>query len=367
MAHQPFSIKFDGVKVKENSMTGTILSDEIIDNFDKSWIDWYQRGRVMRSAKIKELTNIWKNNGDIGSITLNLIGDYIVEEDEGLLEGTFHIVDGQQRILALLDANARGFRVKVELYINLTEEQEVGLFQQQKKATALSFGDFVKSAQGSYADVTYKLLKKKIYPIPVVVNPSKCGVAFGVVCPIFHVVHKKIIDRLDLKELRQGKQLLSFFENVYDSKDVEIVEFAVKNIFESFVSIFGEFDNRARAYSRGFHLAWCAVVTKHFLTPTGKVDFGKFNNRMYDMPDILFTNSAFLELLRCSTTANIFDMRREIICYLNHKLQSGRLPVPARQAYSDNSEEEAAAVTLNTDLEEPGDNVGNLHYAARGR
>src|ERR1019366_95685 len=192
---------FDGVVVVANSrLTGTILSDDLINSFRKSWVPPYQRERVPSTKKINSLIDIFRNNKPIEAITLGLQGTYDFDKKsgDGILEGDINAIDGQQRLFALQDSKATGIKVKVEIYLNLPRDEEISLFHQlNKDGTALTFGDLAKSTPGSYGDVVRWLLKSKNQlTLPTSVNAGKGGVHLALLAPLLYLIQRKFKHKL---------------------------------------------------------------------------------------------------------------------------------------------------------------------------
>lgn len=316
---------FFGVNVAKDRMVGYIESSDIIRGFDQSWMPAYQRDRILKPKKVNALTKIFQTGAPIDSVKLNLIGNADVTGEEAILEGTFHVIDGQQRLWSLKESGVANYRMPVELYLNLPYDREVELFHQYNTAaTKLTFGELAKSCSGPMADSLRATLNNKKYPVPLSVNSPKLGVTLSVFAAVLHWCHRKLIMGERRTSVNSGRGLRSFLEESYEPKEIQTVEFAVRNLFELHVKTFGNFDVRAMAYRRGFMLAWFQVIVDNFLQPTGKIDFGAFKDKAKSIPHI-FNNAAFREVVTKTSGDSLEFIYDMIIEHMNWRKKGQKL------------------------------------------
>lgn len=316
---------FFGVKLGDDRRVGFIQASELVKHFGPSWIPYYQRERVQRREKIIALTDIFKRGAPIDSIKLNLIGTVDQDGKEALLDGDMHVIDGQQRLWALKESGATDYKMPVELYINLPMEKEVELFHQfNDKGTDLSFGDLARSYAGPVADLLRRLIKSKRTPIPMIFNNPKLGLNPSMMAPIMYLSYKKLMQQLTLKGIPSAGRLKQFLQMNEETFSVELLEFAVRNLLQKYVDLFGSFDHRAACYRRSVFLAWNHVVINNFLTPMGKIDFGKHAKKAEQAPSIL-RNSRAIELFSTGGTATEIELYDLFIEHFNYKLKGGLL------------------------------------------
>lgn len=331
---------FSGVQISENQMNGFITSDQIVDNFDKSWLPYYQRERVPSPKKIRELINIFQSKGKIDSIKINLIGEYNFDKKRGdaLLEGLFHLIDGQQRCWSLKDSKVRDIRIPVELYLNLPDEEARKLFQQYNKdATKLTFGEYAKSANGVFGIAIRELLRKKgATAIPLTINGKISSMGLSGFCPLVYSIHRRLYRDLKVMRTSHGKDLLKFLEDqTYDPKEVAISLYAARKILQASVETFGTYDSKATAYRRSFFQAWCQVVIHNFLTGSGNIDVGKFRTKIRDIPTKLVVNAQVKELVANGGDVSADILYDKVVDHLNYKLKDGHLPRTGEIVQSD--------------------------------
>lgn len=346
---------FYGVSISDNQMIGYINSEELNAGFNNEWIPSYQRDRIMRTRKIESLIKIYKEKKPIDAVKLNLIGNVNIEKDEAILDGHFHIIDGQQRLWALKDSNVKDYRMPVELYVNLPIEDEVRLFHQfNSDGTKLTFGELAKSYQGPMADLVRRLLnsKKTMFPTPLSINGSKPGLSLSTFVPIMYLVHRKLLRDTMLLRPASGKLLKTFLQDKSVVKsELDIVEFSLRNLAEDFVQIFGEYDSRAIAYRRSFYIAWNHVVINNFLQKTGRTSYDRFEGKV-DTIRTFLKNSHVQDMISAGTDSDIRRLYDELIDYFNHKLKGNRLlrqeeyanPAMSGHRFMDVESEEQTAV-----------------------
>jgi hypothetical protein len=311
-------------------MTGTVSSKELIECFGKHWIPFYQRERVMRAKKINSLIDVFKTGGKIDSIKLCLLGEYEYDPkaEVAVLDGKFIVIDGQQRLWALKESGATNLRIPVELFINICEEEQIALFHQfNRDQTKLCFGDLVKSTSGSFSEALRFLAnpKRGELAIPLTTQTAKHSIGMALFCPVMFQVYMFIYKNLRLSSTNKGGKLLEFFSETYPKSEVAMTSFAMQNIMKITTDMFGTFDQKATVYRRPFFLAWCAVIINNFLMKTGKVELGKFESKIRDMPNRLGNNARIKELVRSGGDGVVVEIYNEIIDALNHKLHRGHL------------------------------------------
>lgn len=313
---------FYGVSVGEGRSIGYITSAELIRDFGPEWMLPYQRERVSRRTKITALTKIFTDHEPIDAIKLNLIGSVQQDGREAILEGSLHVIDGQQRLWALKESGVTDFRMPVELYLNLSYDQEVRLFHQfNDDGTDLSFGDLCRSFQGPMAEMFRKLVKSKTFPVKLAHNNSKVGMTPSMFLPVMDYAYRRMFKREVVITTRSGKELKRFLQAEYSPREVEVVEFVTRNVVAGFVSRFGTYDCRAMAYRRSWFQAWCHLVIDHFVTDTGQVSFGTRKEKVQGLHSLL-QNARVRELMSQPSHVEIYDI---MVDHLNHKVKTHRL------------------------------------------
>lgn len=318
---------FYGVSFGQDRMIGFINSKELVLGFNESWIPHYQRERILRRKKINTLIDIYKNHKPIDSVKLNLNGKVQKGDDNDMiLDGEFHIIDGQQRLCALKDSGVLDYKVPVELYINTSIEEEIRLFHQFNSAgTKLTFGELAKSYQGPMADMMRAQLRnKKTMPIPLAVNSTRMGLTLSSYVPIVLWVSRKMKTGATLESVPASKRCANFLQEEHDQDHVMMVDYAVRNLLKNHVELFGDYDPVAISYRKGFLLAWMHVLINNFLTKLGTIDFEKFKAKLPALPGLL-RNAHLREMLNAST-GNHALIYNSIIDHFNYKLKGGHLP-----------------------------------------
>lgn len=314
----------------DQNYTGVIRSSELIEKFDKRWIPNYQRVRVPSKKKINSLIEIFKSNSPLEAIVLGIQGSYDHDrrKSAAVFEGRVSVIDGQQRLWALVDSGVENILVKVDIHLNIEPEKEIALFHQlNKDGTDLTFGELAKSVPGSFADLVRLYLKKKdLLPFHLLVNGNNGGMSLSMFCPIIYLTHKKVILNTLYASSPSGKRSMNFLSENHPDKDVAMVQFAVKNMMEAYVEHFGAYNNKADAYKRSFFLAWNRLIINQFLTPEGKVEYGKFKQKMMEAPVKIMNDAMTKQVLRTGGDQAIMLIYDLIVEHLNHKLalDSGR-------------------------------------------
>lgn len=312
---------FHGVNFGEDRNIGFIRSDELIDGFNDNWIPDYQRGRIERTKKINSLINIFKTGDHIDAIKLNFIGEIEKEKGAMVLDGRFHVIDGQQRLWALQESEVRDYNMPVELYDNLTIEEEVKLFHRfNSDNTALTFGEMARSFRGPMAQLVQHQYKKKTLPVPLGVNTRVQGLTLSTFVPLMLWAHQKMTAGVTMESAASGTRLKNFLKDeTITKRDVEICDFVLKNLLNEYIEIFGTYDHRSDAYGRVFFLAWQHVIINNFLLPTGKVDFHKFKTKIKLAPDLLknahiksLTAASGNHRFLCEEIINFFNFKRKV-------------------------------------------------------
>lgn len=338
-------IYFFGLSLNDKQMNGYVNSKDIIDNFDRrTWIPRYQRDRVMNSRKIFQLKQLFENNEPIRPIMINFIGEIEKHGKEAVLDGEFHIIDGQQRTLALIETKRTDIKIPVELYLNLSMDEEIDLFHQQKRATPLTFGDLAKSTHGLAGDLIRRWLKDKgaNYPIRIVANGKQEGINLSLAVPIFHWCYCKIQDGTSRVAPITGRSALTFLATERAEKDLQLADFAMRNVLATYVRLFGEYDFRAVVYIRPWILAVTHVIIDNFLDRSGKVSLGKMEEKLAKSADLL-KNAHVKEVLLAGGNQAMHLVYNEIIHFLNHKKRAGNLLPTNRDLYAIQHAHEASA------------------------
>lgn len=320
------TFSFYGVKIEDTKLMGTITSGELIDNFQKTWIPKYQRERKRSKKKIKELIQIYETHDHLDALRINLLGEYAREGRYYLLDGSLHFIDGQQRLLALIDSGVRDYKVPVELYVNLEYDEELRLYRQfNEKATKLTFAEQVKAYESPLSEHLRKVaIQKSRYPIQVSLN-RRTGVTYFMFCALMFWIHRRMFVMQTFDTIPTTADLRTFMDKQYSSREAQQIEFAVRNMLDLFRQVFGEYDYKSDAYRQAFLLGWCHVMIDKFLdNSTGKYDLrgaDKFKRRS------LIDNSYIKQLARDSNR-NIGHRRLydEIVKFFNKgKRQKNRL------------------------------------------
>jgi hypothetical protein len=365
-------IYFSGVSLRPDQMSGFISSDQLIDKFNKSWIMWYQRGRVPSQQKIMGLRSVFTSKGHIDSIKINLVGELTLDKKRGdaLLQGEFHVIDGQQRLYALKESGVRDMNMPVELYLNISMTEEVKLFHQfNKDQTKLKFGELAKSTSGPFGDSVRALLNRKdSLAMPLSINGSPTAINLSTFCPMVHCTHRRIFRDFKITNQSAGKPLLSFLADASIPKDeVAITMYAARNVVAEAVNLFGKYDSKATAYRRSFFTAWYMVVIHNFLNGSGKVDYGKFKAKMKDVGDKVLLNARVREIVKVGGEGAADFIYDVIIEHLNHKLKDGRLPLLQEIVQSAKASEHAVGSVRSNIIRTSVENSRQAAIAARGR
>jgi hypothetical protein len=320
---------FDGVSISKDQMSGAISSDQLIKAFNKDWIPFYQRGRVMSKKKIQSLIGIYKSKGKIDSIKLNLEGEYTYDKKRGeaLLEGQFSVIDGQQRLWSLMESKVTDIKIPVELYLNLSQEEQIRLFQQyNKEPTKLTIGELAKSSNGPVAQAVRPLLNKKdSIPIRLSINASAEKLSLATFSQIVYQVHRRLYRDLKIMNVPSGKTLLKFLDDPsYPGVEVALSIFGARQILQASVDVFGAYDAKASVYRRAFFTAWFQLLINNFMGTSGKVEFGKFKSKIKEIPT-LSQNAQIRELIRSGGTGANELIYNKMVDHLNFKLKHGHL------------------------------------------
>jgi hypothetical protein len=319
-------------------MSGRLQSKDLVKNFSKDWLPWYQREKILNKSKINRLKEIFVKGDHIDAIQLNFIGKYDYDERkcEAVLNGKFNVIDGQQRLWALKETGVLNRAIPVELYLNLPIEEEIKLFHRYNRdGTKLTFGELAKSTTGSFADLVRKLLKSKSMPVTITVNSNKVGVNLSVTCQLIFYIQRTLAGR-DVKTRATGKRLLRFLSESHPDRNVLMVEFVLKKLMEEYCRVFGDFDAAATAYKRIVFIVWNIVMIDNFLTTEGKIDYGRFETKIEEAAKRLIRNSRLLEIVGTNGgEAVVPEIYNMIVSFLNYKLKNGLL-----KTYHENNIEE---------------------------
>jgi hypothetical protein len=318
---------FDGVKVSGDFMTGVMLSDELIKSFDESWIPPYQRDRVLNKRKIESLREVFRTGAKIDSVKLNLIGEYMKDGRQAVASGTFRTIDGQQRLWALKESGVKGINIPVELYLNISESEEIELFHQfNRDPSKLTLGELAKSTRGTFSRVAVtKALKDRTLPIAVNVNSSSGGINLGLYASMLMLVHRKIYLKMLMMRAPRGKSVLDFLEQNFPEHHAAMCAYAVRNIMLTMTQIFGSYDKRASAYSRSFIQAYANVLVSNFMNDNGQIDFKHFKAKAKASPKLL-ENARLREFIASGGGSEPL-LYNEIISFFNYKQTRHKLPM----------------------------------------
>ena len=322
---------FTGVRISENQLSGFITSDQLVKKFDKSWLPYYQRERVGRAKKISSLVNLFKAKGKIDSVTINVVGEFNYDgrKNEGILEGPFHVIDGQQRLWALQESKVTDLNIPVVLYVNLSDADAKLLFHQlNKEATKLTNGELAKSADGVFGVAARDLMRKKgSTAIPISINGSVTTLGLNLFGALLYTIHRRLYRDLKIMRAAHGKSLLQFFEDkTYPENEVRMTIFAARKLLEQAVLTFGVYDSKATPYRRSFFHAWCHVIIHNFLLENGSIETGKFRVKIRDIQSKLVLNAQIRELVSMGGDGAVDLLYNRVVDHLNHKLKGGHIP-----------------------------------------
>lgn len=315
-------IVLNGV-AEHDRLSGFIKASEFKKNWEpETLFQWYQRARVEKKRKIESLKETFKNNGRIDGITVNLIGDF---EDKGdgkiVLKGALHVVDGQQRLCALVESDC-DYSLPVVVHYNLTMEQEVDLFEKLNRTqTKLSTGEHVNTCKGPFADRFREVLNSSRYPLKVTLRGSAGGLSASAWCALLHWAHHRL-NGVRFSQQVSGGNLVKFMEKDVTETESNKAAVVVRRLLEKFVEIYGTYSPESIAYTRGFMMCWCHVVINNFVTSSCSLDTRGFEGKL-DMRKLLH-NSYVRELIGGSTTHPL--LYDAMVKHLNHKKRTERLP-----------------------------------------
>jgi len=260
--------------------------------------------------------------------TLNLIGDF--NETRGshiVLTGELRVVDGQQRLRALVDSRVKNYNFPIQVHYNLSPEEEVDLFRQLNlKATKLSFGELAKSARGPLADVIQSVVNDKRYPMKISLRGTRGGVNASLYCIFLYWAYHNVIKGGNLVNPRAGKSLLRFLDSEMERKDVQMTAVIVRKLLQSFVDIHGEWDSQSLFYRRTYLLAWAKLVMDRFMDEQGNINFRGFKGKL-GAPENFASNSYIKEVVTGSD--KMYPMAYNAIAKMLNKgkLQNSRIPL----------------------------------------
>lgn len=314
--------KLNGI-VEDNRLSGFIVGKELIKNFDaKVYFPKYQRERIKSRSKINQLKEIFETGAAIDPITLNLVGDFRVNQNSISLSGEIHVIDGQQRVYALREVGADDYMMPVFIHYNLEEAEEVKLFHQlNSKRSNLTFGELAKSCIGPFANVFRSALKSRTIPVKLVIRGSKGGMNASNYTNLLWWAHTKIFKEASVKTIIGGKQALNFISSPVPEKEAQVTGYAVQEILKHYVDVFGEYNDNAMPYKRSFFLAWNHVVVDNFVDHIGHINFKRFKGKI-SLVEKLLNNSYVRELCSSSGDAQNFLVYNEIVAHMNKSMRT---------------------------------------------
>ena len=332
------TITFKGVRLSENYCIGMMDLGNLRGAFKQHWIPDYQRERVMRKVKINELVRLFVEKRPVDAIKLNYRGA-VNETAEGIFEldadrGHISIIDGQQRVLAALDSGVDDYQLPVELHFDLSREREVNLFWQfNHRATKLQSAELLKSSRGPYGHLLRNLTTYPTIPVKTVVRAgNRQGISLSAQARIIYTIHRAIHANEVLLYLASVTQTFKLLDEEVPREQVVATEQVFIHLWETFVSIFGEFDSKAMAYRGAVHLAMFKVFIIHFLdTRTHRLNFGKLRTRVEQLPHFFATSSRLKEISISGSASGILNTERAIVEFLNYRLTSNRLINPEKR------------------------------------
>lgn len=321
---------FYGVETGTGRRVGYINSDAIVDCFDEKWIPSYQRDRITVKRKVDSLISIFKEHKPIDTIKLSLKGELTSHKGELLLDGRIHVIDGQQRLWSLKESGVRDYRMPVELYVNLDEDEEIELFHQfNTEGTKLTFGELAMSYRGPLAEMVQRIQRSKNYPVKLSVNHLKKGMTLSVFCPLIYWVHRKLVKDLKVENPPAGKLLRSVLQDpTVTQYEVKTIEFSVRQLIDNYIRLFGNWDPKARAYRRQIILGFMHVFVDNFLLDNGRLEFRTFKRKLsYDALADFLKDAYTMELSSEGARSAHKRVYNHIIEYLNRSRKGDRLPM----------------------------------------
>ena len=320
----------DPKKGEGNEIAGWIESGELIQEFSESWFPPYQRDRVQRKKKIHELKETILAGESLPAVTLNLVGKVRAVTDGFNFEGDIHVIDGQQRIRAMIDTGKKDYLLVVTAHINLDEKDEkLKFIKLNTKGTKLPFGYLTRALDGPGADLIRRLLKRGVAAVPISVNDRSKGITVSWLAPIVHMIYKRLVDKTTRIKYATTSEVTKFLSDESPKERLSAVEFATKNLLAEYAKIFGNFDSRAQAYARGIFLPVTLVMIHNFITSEGKFNYKSFRTKIEEAPH-KFLNSSFLRQVITSAGSNNGGeiVYAEFVKYLNRGNQEkNRLPL----------------------------------------
>jgi len=297
MANEPTLI-FQGV-CRNDRLVGVINSSDLIEGFDrKVCIPPYQRARVEKKVKISELKQIYKEDREMDVVKLNVREGDLREMASGKTKiiGQYYVIDGQQRILALIDSKVKDLDIPVQIWMGLTYDEELRLFNQfNAKPTKLTVADMIKSYNSPLSDLVRRVLKSRMYPIRMSLNQATKGLTVTSYSTLLCLVHKKMVDGVRRTHCPSSTSLKSFMEDSRPSEaEMRTIEISMRRILQAYVDVFGDYSHGTLVYKRPFFLAWTHIMVDQFLQPGGTIDFGPFKAK-FNRVQSLRTNSVVME------------------------------------------------------------------------
>jgi len=302
----------------KSTIVGWVQSREIIDQFTRDVFPAYQRDRVNRKKKINDLKNVINRGETLPAVSLNLIGSVRKVTDGFNFEGDVHVIDGQQRICAMVDAGKPDYLLCVQAYVNLPYEVEVKKFQDlNTKGTKLPFGYLVRSIVGPSAELVRKFARRGVSPLPIAVHDRKKGITFGWLAPIVQLLYMKLMQRKVRLKYANSAEVASFLADGSSDGRLSVVEFATRNLLSEYARIFGSYDHKALAYSRSMFMSIGLVIIHNFVTREGRIEYRGFRAKMNNAADFL-SNAYVRQLVTAGGSGGSNDLvYDEFIRYLN--------------------------------------------------
>lgn len=345
----------------EPRFSGTFTSGDLIDAFQiDTWIPEYQRRRVPSKAKINSIINTYKERVEIPAIYLNVKGTATCRTDGTVdLKGDISVIDGRQRLEALVDSGVRDYPMLAVVCMNKSLKDQVTLFHAlNDQVTSLSFGELAKSYMTAGGDLVRKIINSKVFPYKIGPIGSKDTMSLSLVAPMMFWAHKRLNEGVTVANLKsQPKPLFQSPERT--AEEMDMVEEALRSVLDLFRDLFGTYAGGALAYRRAFFLSLCHILVFSFMDDGGRINLGKFAKKFKSIQNKFLCRADIRELLQGgSADDNMRRMRKELEVFLNHKMKGDKivtLDELTEQEEPDESEEEEAKVspteTGSSDLE----------------
>lgn len=283
-----------------------------------------------KKSKISELRELFKSGGDVDSIRINVLGDVVREGKYYLLDGDFHLIDGQQRMYALKDVGVRNLNIPVELYINLDLEEERQLYEQfNMKQSKLTSGEAIQASSGPIADHLRKMKKRRSMPIKVTTNPTTGSLGMSQVVLILMQIAKFHEDGLTPPGGIDGggrRAAGQFLRSEKHAKKLMQYDYTMRKLMEMSVEIFGGYSSKLPQYKKGFLYPFYSVVLNNFVNQNGNIEVDKKFSSRFDNIGKVACDGHFNHTVKGTIGAAARRIAYDfIIKELNAKMRSGRL------------------------------------------